>query len=307
MAKYLALSKARLSFLIVYTTVNGFLMAPVALHLPTFLLTCVGTTLTVASANSINQYIEVDHDILMRRTANRPLPTGELSLTHALLFGISTGIAGTTILALGVNELAAGLALGNILLYTLVYTPLKRVHWSNTWVGAIVGAIPPMIGWAGATGDLSSGALVLAYTLLIWQIPHFLALSWSLKADYERAGYKMLVSSDPEKARRLAYRYCYYFLPIPLLALLTDLTTMPFAVEAVLLNIWLIYQGHQFYKEKTGTTARRLFLSTLWYLAILLICFIIHKKAGYSIEHSQNNLSNKEEEDTQTPKTNKEA
>eukprot|EP01124_Arcella_intermedia_P000188 TRINITY_DN10097_c0_g1_i2.p1 TRINITY_DN10097_c0_g1~~TRINITY_DN10097_c0_g1_i2.p1 ORF type:complete len:260 (-),score=58.59 TRINITY_DN10097_c0_g1_i2:211-990(-) len=248
LSKYLSLSKARLSLLIVYTGMNGFLMAPIALHIPTFLLTFLGSTLTVVSSNSINQCIERKHDTLMRRTSNRPLPSGQISLTHALLFGIITGIAGTTILALGVNALAAGLALCNILLYTLVYTPLKRIHWLNTWVGAIVGALPPIIGWAGATGDLDAGAFVLAYTLFIWQIPHFLALSWSLKGEYERAGYKMLVSSDQEKAIRVAYRYSYYFLPIPFLAVLTDLTTMTFALEAFVLNIWIIYQGHQFYK-----------------------------------------------------------
>jgi protoheme IX farnesyltransferase len=146
LAKYLSLSKYKLSSQVVISCIGGYLIAPGAFDPATFLLSTVGTALAIASANSINQYIEVDNDLLMKRTRNRMLPSGAMSLNHALAFGIITGAAGSLMLALGVNTLAAGLAFSNIILYTLVYTPLKRVHAINTWIGAVVGAIPPLIG-----------------------------------------------------------------------------------------------------------------------------------------------------------------
>jgi len=282
--KYLALSKARLGLLVVTTTVAGYLAGPFPLDLLTLFYTTVGTSLAIASANSINQYIEVENDILMRRTANRVLPTGELSLNHALAFGVITGITGSTILALCVNGIAAGLALSNILLYTLVYTPMKRVHWINTWIGSVVGAIPPLIGWAANTGGIEAGGWLLFYVLFIWQIPHFLALSWNLKNDYGRAGYRMLINANPEKVALLTHRYCYYLLPVGPVAMYIELATWPFAVLVTLLSLWLIYQTWGFKKSLSSVDARKIFKQTLLYLPLLLIFLLIFKQTGYRLK-----------------------
>lgn len=205
LAKYASLSKFRLSSLVIFTSVLGNLLAPGPVDLLLLTSTTIGTALTCFSANSINQYIEVDNDLKMKRTRNRMLPTGQLSLRHALAFGVITGTVGTCILALNANPLAASLAFSNILLYTLVYTPMKRIHPINTWIGSIVGAIPPMIGWAAQTGSLEPGAWVLCLILLLWQMPHFYALSYPLRFDYGNAGYKMLANIHPEKGLFILY------------------------------------------------------------------------------------------------------
>lgn len=199
LAKYASLSKLRLSSLVITTAVFGNLLAPGPIDPQILLAATLGTSLTCFSANSINQYIEVDNDFKMKRTRNRMLPSGQMSLNHALMFGLITGATGTSILALYANPLAATLAFSNILLYTLVYTPMKRVHPINTWIGSIVGAIPPMIGWAAQTGGLEPGAWVLFSILAIWQMPHFYALSYPLRFDYGGAGYKMLANVHTDK------------------------------------------------------------------------------------------------------------
>eukprot|EP01125_Pyxidicula_operculata_P006413 TRINITY_DN2224_c0_g1_i1.p1 TRINITY_DN2224_c0_g1~~TRINITY_DN2224_c0_g1_i1.p1 ORF type:complete len:297 (+),score=15.18 TRINITY_DN2224_c0_g1_i1:353-1243(+) len=277
------------------TTAGGYLVAPGAIDISCMVSTCVGTSLAIASANSINQYLEVDSDILMRRTAGRVLPTGELSLNHALAFGIITGITGSSILAIFVNETAAILALTNILLYTLVYTPLKRIHWINTWVGAVVGGIPPMIGWVANTGFLDPGAWILFYALFIWQIPHFLSLSWPLTNDYARAGYKMLTVTNPDKVPAVTLRNSLYLLPIAPAAVYFDMVSWPFAVTSTLLNSYLIYQSIGFYRTKSNIDARKTFMASLLYLTILLLLFLIHKKSGYKLKRTFEDIENNDE------------
>lgn len=287
MAKYLSLSKARLGSLVVATTAGGYLLAPDPIVPVTFALTCVGTALAIASANSINQYLEADSDVLMRRTQSRPLPAGELSMGHALAFGVVTGALGTALLALTVNPLSAALALGNIVLYTLVYTPLKKRHWLNTWVGAIVGAIPPLIGWAANTGTLDPGAWLLAYALFIWQIPHFLALSWPLEADYRRAGYAMLINADRDKVRRLTLRYTLYLLPVAPLAVHMGLCAPAFALTGSLLAGWLVARTIPFYRTHASSDARKAFMATIYYLPLLIVLLLVHKALGYVLEKDE--------------------
>ena len=175
-------------------------MAPAPFALAPFILSSVGTSLAIASANTFNQVIEIEKDALMSRTWNRILPSGDyykqqsliikgqISRLHAFNFGIATGLAGTALLYFTVNPLCAALALGNIILYAGVYTPLKQLHTANTHVGSIVGAIPPMIGWCAATGGLEMGAWVMGALLYLWQIPHFHALAWRLRSDYQKGG-----------------------------------------------------------------------------------------------------------------------
>jgi heme o synthase len=241
-----------------------------------FAISTVGTTLAIASANSINQYIEVDNDLMMKRTRNRMLPSGAMSLNHALAFGVITGVAGSAILAFGINMLASGLAFANIILYTLVYTPLKRVTPINTWIGAIVGAIPPLIGWVSKTGTLDAGAWVLFAALALWQIPHFLALSWPLRYDYRNAGYKMLSVTSPDQVGIQTLVYSVMMLGLGPAAWYYGMTSWPFIVDSSLLSLWLVYESWKFYQDNSNTSARRTFKVTLYWLPLFIMLMMVH-------------------------------
>eukprot|EP00730_Choanoeca_flexa_P001502 TRINITY_DN10663_c0_g1_i3.p1 TRINITY_DN10663_c0_g1~~TRINITY_DN10663_c0_g1_i3.p1 ORF type:complete len:300 (+),score=19.91 TRINITY_DN10663_c0_g1_i3:967-1866(+) len=183
---YARLTKFKLSALVILTEMGGFALAPGAFDWMNFGVTALGTGLCVAAANTYNQWIEIPYDAQMKRTRNRPLVSGEISPFHAWSFGTLCGLSGVGILAAGVNPLVAALGAGNILLYAGVYTPMKRMSIYNTWAGSLVGAIPPLMGWAAVTNSLDSSAFVLAGVLFAWQFPHFNALSWSLRPDYSR-------------------------------------------------------------------------------------------------------------------------
>eukprot|EP01122_Echinamoeba_exundans_P002452 TRINITY_DN12392_c0_g1_i1.p1 TRINITY_DN12392_c0_g1~~TRINITY_DN12392_c0_g1_i1.p1 ORF type:complete len:451 (-),score=52.20 TRINITY_DN12392_c0_g1_i1:26-1378(-) len=274
--KYLSLSKARLASLVVVSTMAGYLIAPGPIDMWDFAISTVGTTLAIASANSINQYIEVDNDLMMKRTRNRMLPSGAMSLNHALAFGVITGVTGSAILAFGINMLASGLAFANIILYTLVYTPLKRVTPVNTWIGAIVGAIPPLIGWVSKTGGLEAGAWVLFAALALWQIPHFLALSWPLRYDYRNAGYKMLSVTSPDQVAIQTLVYSVMMLGLGPAAWYYGMTSWPFIVDSSLLSLWLVYESWKFYQDNSNTSARRTFKVTLYWLPLFIILMMVH-------------------------------
>ncbi|KAL0425485.1 UNVERIFIED_CONTAM: Protoheme IX farnesyltransferase, mitochondrial [Sesamum radiatum] len=154
--------------------------------------TCAGTMMVAASANSLNQVFEVKNDAKMNRTKRRPLPSGRITIPHAVTWASSMGVAGTALLACQANMLAAGLAASNLGLYAFVYTPLKQIHPINTWVGAVVGAIPPLLGWAAASGQISLNGMILPAALYFWQIPHFMALAYLCRKDYADGGYVVL-------------------------------------------------------------------------------------------------------------------
>lgn len=275
---YLMLSKIRLTSLVVLTTISGYAMAPATFDPLTLLLCTVGTGLTSCAANSINQFFEVPYDSQMNRTKNRVLVRGHISPLHAVSFAFISGATGLSILALGVNGLTALLGAFNLGLYTLAYTPLKRISIVNTWVGAVVGAIPPMMGWAACTGGLEAGAWLLAGVLYAWQFPHFNALSWNLRPDYSRAGYRMMSVVNPGLTKRVALRYCLMTTGLCLAAPLIDLTTWTFAADSLPLNLYLTYLGWQFYHRGDSKTSRKLFRFTLIHLPALLILMWISKK-----------------------------
>jgi protoheme IX farnesyltransferase len=175
----------------------GYAMAPAPFDLSTFLMCSAGTGLLSCAANSINQYFETPFDSQMSRTKNRVLVKGFLTPLHAVGFAAAAATSGLLILTCGVNELTAALGFTNLVLYTCIYTPMKRYSILNTWVGSIVGAIPPLMGWAGCAGTLDTGAWILAGLLYAWQFPHFNALSWNLRPDYSRAGYRMMAVTNP--------------------------------------------------------------------------------------------------------------
>jgi len=242
-----------------------------------------GTFLMSASANSFNQLIEIRNDAAMNRTAKRPLPSGRISPTHARGWASLAGMAGVGTLFAGTNCMTAGLGATTLGLYTLVYTPMKQQTPLNTWVGAVVGAIPPVMGWTAAGGSLMSlEAATLGTALFLWQMPHFFALSWMYRNDYAQGGYRMIPLHDPSGAKTsaLCLEYSLYLAALPPICWATGLTSCMFAVESAAFNGVLILAAWRFYSnsERGQAHARRLFLASLAYLPIFFGCLLIHQR-----------------------------
>ena len=272
---YLELSKARLSALVVLTTAVGFIMGAPALPASAWarlLLTIAGTSLAAGGANALNQLLERRRDAMMRRTRGRPLPSGAMSPLHGLVFALAAVYAGLAILGGAVSLGAMGLALATILIYILLYTPLKTRSTLNTLVGAVCGAIPPMIGWVAASGSLDRGAWILGGLLFVWQIPHFFALAWMYRRDYARGGFKMLPVMDPSGrlTGQVVVLMSLGLLPLGLAATLFGLAGWVYAVGSIALGTWLLVVGLRLYATRSDESARRLFLASIAYLPLLL-------------------------------------
>ncbi|KAJ1561069.1 Protoheme IX farnesyltransferase, mitochondrial, partial [Nowakowskiella sp. JEL0078] len=257
----------------------GYAVAPAAAHhLSTLLYTTVGTWFCIASANSINQFLETPYDAQMSRTQNRVLVRHAASPIHGFSFGIVSGIIGTTILYTLVNPITGILGCANIVLYTMAYTPMKRTSIANTWVGAVVGAIPPMMGWTAVTGSLMHPApWLLGAVLFSWQFPHFNALSWNLRSDYAKAGYVMTSVVNPMLNARAALRYSLLMFPISFIAPWIGLTSYWFALNSLILNSWMSLAAFRFWRNSNEKTARALFFSTLIHLPVFMALLMIHK------------------------------
>ncbi|NWT27734.1 COX10 protein, partial [Cardinalis cardinalis] len=273
------LSKIKLTALVVSTASAGFAMAPVPFELTCFLLASLGTGLASCAANSINQFFEVPFDSNMNRTKNRPLVRGQISPLLAVCFAASCGIPGIALLTLGVNPLTGALGAFNIFLYTCCYTPLKRMSIANTWVGAVVGAIPPVMGWTAATGSLDAGALLLGGILYSWQFPHFNALSWGLREDYSRGGYCMMSVTHPGLCRRVALRHCLALIGLSTVAPVLNITTWTFPIISLPINLYISYLGFRFYRDADRSSSRKLFFCSLWHLPMLLLVMFTCKKS----------------------------
>ncbi|KPJ07911.1 Protoheme IX farnesyltransferase, mitochondrial [Papilio machaon] len=278
------LSKFRLTSLVVMTSMAGYALAPAPFNFTTFALCAVGTGLVSSAANSINQYHEVPFDAQMSRTKYRVLVKGLLEPVHAISFAAVTSATGLGVLYFGVNPLTAALGAGNLLLYTSVYTPMKRMSILNTWLGSVVGAIPPLMGWAGCTGSLDAGALVLGMVLYSWQFPHFNALSWNLRPDYSRAGYRMMAVTDPGLCRRVALRHTGIITATCIASSYLDVTNMWFALESLPLNLYFMYLAWQFYKKSDSGSSRKLFRFSLIHLPALMLLMLVNKKYWSSSE-----------------------
>jgi protoheme IX farnesyltransferase len=281
------LAKARLSSLVVATTAVGFWVAaarPVDLAL--FVWALAGTTLSAFGANTLNQWWERERDARMHRTRWRPIPAGDVTPRFALAAGLAECLLGVGVLALFVNVLTAGLSLACIALYVLIYTPLKPRSSINTHVGAVCGAIPPMMGWSAATGALEPGAFILGAVLFAWQIPHFLSLAWLYREDYERGGYRMLPSEDPS-GRTTAAMVCLYsvaLIPIALMGAAGGLAGPVYAAGAVALGGMLTYLGARLVARRESTQARRVFLASLIYLPLLLGIMVADAKPSVAVD-----------------------
>ena len=303
---YLALSKPRLSFLIILTTASAYSLYPVpAVLMPsitdspslsalTLIFLTSGTALCTASANALNMLIEPEHDAKMSRTRNRPLVRGIIKKKGALIFAGISGILGIGGLCFGVNPTVAFLGGLNIFLYAGVYTPMKRVSALNTWVGAIVGGIPPLMGWAAAAGQSAKGTgdwqelllgeeniggWVLAALLFAWQFPHFNALSWSIREEYRDAGYRMLAWINPRMNARVAFRYSLLLFPICIGLTWYGVTDRGFIVTSSIINTWIVREAWKFWqKDGHKGTARGLFWASVWHLPVIMVLAMAHKK-----------------------------
>ncbi|KAK9810964.1 hypothetical protein WJX73_001369 [Symbiochloris irregularis] len=280
----------RLSLLVVSTTAAGFVAGSGSdIRWKDLAWTCFGTMGAAAAANTLNQWREVHQDSLMKRTARRPLPLGRISRLHALAFAGVAGAAGVAVLGSQGNALAASLGAANIALYAGVYTPLKMVHPINTWVGAVVGAIPPLIGWAAAQGQLDIGAGLYAGLLYFWQLPHFLALAWLCRADYARGGFQMLSTLDPSGRRTGAcmLRNALYLLPIGPAAFALGIAGPTFAAGASIATGVLAASAAAFARTPSPAAARVVFRGSLVYLPVVMVLGLLDRvpqEAGQEAE-----------------------
>jgi len=282
---WLVLTKARLSVLVLWTTAVGALLAWQT-HLPgtpldtaRFIGTMIGTALSAACANALNQVLEIRRDALMNRTAQRPLPRGVLSRRWATIVALLLGIGGIALLARTAGESPAILAGITIAIYVAGYTPLKTRSTLNTLVGAVCGAIPPMIGWNAMTGGLETGAWILGALLFIWQIPHFLALAWLFRDDYERGGFVMLPRID-ESGRltgRIVLITTLLLTPLALTATLTGLAGWLYTAGTLALGLWMFRCAWQMHRQHTSLAARGVFRASLVYLSALLLLIVIDR------------------------------
>ena len=209
MRDYLQLSKSRIVLMVLITTAAGFFYAAPHASIALLVQTLIGTAFVAAGTNALNEYVERDLDRSMRRTQKRPLPAGRMTPRAALFFASGVAIAGTVYLGLAVNWLTAALGAFTLISYIFIYTPLKRVSTICTVIGAVPGAIPPLMGWTAATGKIGVGGLIAFAIVFLWQLPHFIAISWMYREDYGRAGFAMLSVRDRDGAA-VARQAIYY-------------------------------------------------------------------------------------------------
>jgi protoheme IX farnesyltransferase len=278
---YFELTKPRIATMVLVTAALGYYMNVIAsesfpgwLH---FAMSMLGIGLTGGGASALNQYIERDVDARMERTRGRPLPSGRLTPAAVLYFGVALVLAGCFLLVWQVNLLAAFLALQSAFLYVLVYTPMKRLTWWNTSIGAIPGALPPLIGWAAATGTLGLGGWILFAILYVWQHPHFFAIAWMYKDDYARGGLKMLPVVQPDGKNMFAQvvLYSVVLIPVSLMPWLAALAGWTYFVAAIALGLLMLGTGIVFAARQDRVAARRVLHASLVYLPGLLIAVII--------------------------------
>ena len=268
---YLELSKARIVAMVLITTAAGFFFG--APHVDVVLLVnaLIGTALVAAGTNALNQYAERDHDAKMRRTAHRPLPDGRIKPRAALLFASAISIIGTAYLALFVNLLTALLGAITLITYIFIYTPLKRVSSACTLIGAIPGAVPPLMGWTAATGALTLGGWIAFAIVFLWQLPHFMAISWIYREDYGRAGFAMLSVRD-ENGSATARQALFYSLAL----LILSAFAFPHArVAAIIAAAMLVVASFAFLHHRTPRSARRLFMTSNVYLIVAMVLLAV--------------------------------
>lgn len=273
MRHYIALTKPRITWLILMSTGVGYFFgdkhawrgwsdAWLLFH------TVLGTGLIASGTAALNQWYERESDLLMRRTAGRPIPAGNLSAATALRFGITLATAGFSELYLGVNPLTGFLGALTLAAYLFVYTPLKQRSHLSTVIGALPGAMPPLMGYAASYGALNTEAWTLFAILFIWQFPHFLAIAWMYREDYARAGIRMLPVVEPDgmSTARQIVLYASTLIPISLFPVMLGMSGKIYLVGSLLLGIWFLYTGVRVAFDRTNARARSVLLASVIYL-----------------------------------------
>jgi protoheme IX farnesyltransferase len=269
---FVTLTKPRLNLLVLVTTLGGlYLASPEGVATSLLMHTLVGTALVAGGAAALNQVWERDTDRLMRRTSGRPLPQGRLGVNEGTWFGVLLTSIGLIELTFGTNSMAAAVALATSASYVLAYTPLKTRTSLATLVGAVPGALPPVIGWAAATGEITLPALVLFGIVFFWQMPHFLAIAWMHRNDYARAGIPLLPVLEPDGRRtgQQALLYAAALWPVSLLPAVVGLAAAPYSIVATALGFIFIGLSALFARDRSMVSARRLFLFSITYLPLL--------------------------------------
>jgi protoheme IX farnesyltransferase len=239
----------------------------------------LGTALVASGAAALNQLLEREHDAKMRRTASRPLPSGRLQPVTVMLFGGVCALVGTVYLAVLVNPLTSVLGAVSLICYLFIYTPLKRLTWLNTAVGAVPGALPPLMGWAAARGELSGGGWALFAILAFWQMPHFFAIAWIYKDEYAKAGFQMLPAVDPDGSRtaQQSVSHTLALLLVGLCPFLFHLAGPVYLAGSLLLGAGYLACAIRFARRLDLASARLLFISSIIYLPLILICMVVDK------------------------------
>jgi protoheme IX farnesyltransferase len=277
---YVTLTKPDVTFLVVITTVAGFYLGSTGS--PDWMLllnTLCGTALVAGGTAALNQYIERDIDAVMRRTASLPLPTGQLQPREVLVFGLATIVLGAAWLAIAVNALSSTLALVTCVLYLGLYTPLKTRTTLATAVGAIPGALPPLIGWAAAHGSLSLGAWVLFAILFFWQFPHFMAIAWMYREDYARGGVRMLPVVDPKGDATFHQIVCTsaILVGVSVLPSVVGMAGIDYFFGALILGTILLLVGLWANRSRTNARAKWLMHATVAHIPLLLVWMVLDK------------------------------
>ena len=277
---YADLIKARLTLLVLLTTLVGFYIGwQGPMNYLLMFNALLGTALVASGASALNQLLEREHDAKMRRTASRPLPSGRLQPVTVMLFGGVCSIAGLVYLAFLVNPLTSVLGALSLVSYLFLYTPLKRVTWLNTAVGAVPGALPPLMGWAAARGHLDGGGWALFAILAFWQMPHFFAIAWIYRDEYAKAGFVMLPSVDPDGSRTgyQSVSHTLALLGVGLSPFVLKLAGPIYLAAALLLGLGYLACAINFARKLDMASARRLFFASIIYLPLLLIALVADK------------------------------
>ena len=274
------LVKARLTLLVLLTTAVGFYLgAEGPINFVALLHTVFGTAAAAAGAAALNQWWEYNLDALMQRTRSRPVPAGRMRPRDAVILGSALSIFGVAYLAFVCNALSAALAAITIIIYIFAYTPLKRVSTFNTALGAVPGALPPMIGWAAARGTLNAGAWALFAILFFWQLPHFFAIAWMYRDDYARAGFQMISSDDRtgERSASQSVFFCMLLFVVAGLPAFLGIATVFYLLAELILGGVFVAVAMRFLKTRARADARRLFITSIIYLPLLLGALVLSK------------------------------
>ena len=277
---YLELLKFRLSFLVTFSSAIAYALAVgTSINWNNFAWFCLGGFLVSGASVTLNQIIEREYDAIMERTKNRPIPSGRINPNEALSFSLIIGLVGLSIISLFANPFTAILSLMSLLLYSFVYTPLKRVGPIAVFVGAIPGAFPPLLGWVAATGVISLEALVLFGIQFVWQFPHFWAIAWVANDDYQRAGFKLLPSGggkDLSTAIQIMV-YTLFLLPMGLLPSFFGITGITSAFISVLCGVLFLSQTFLLMKDCSKKSALKIMYGSFLYLPIVQIAYLLDK------------------------------